>query len=426
MTGESARVADPGLSRGSGPAILWASPLPPTRSGVADHAAELLPFLSARARVTLVTPPDWSSAGDEAWAAGIPRVGCLHPPDGGAVSLLHLGNNPYHGWVATRLRRLGGTVVLHDSVVHHLLVEEAAAEDAWDRFDVELTEAAGAAGGAIAAARRAGYHGRLDPFLFPALRVYLQLANAVVVHSRDAASCVRRVSPGTPVEQVPLAVSALPGGQRAEARRNLDLSEREVVLAHLGFLTPAKGLRTILVAVLALAELGVPIKLLVVGDGREGEVLEGEARRAGIADRVRLTGWVEPQELGQILVAADLGLVPRYPTAGETSAAALRFLAVGTPVVVSGYRQFLELPPSAAFRIAPGRAGAAELVRIVARVARNPENLSAARVAARRAWEDGGHSPAVAARRLLEAIERLAVAHPPRAVGGRRLESDRD
>ncbi len=113
-----------------------------------------------------------------------------------------------------------------------------------------------------------------------------------------------------------------------------------------------------------------------------------------------MTGWVEPDELGRILVAADLGLVPRYPTAGETSAAALRFLASGTPVVVSGYRQFLELPPAAAFRIAPGRAGAAELVRIVAHAARHPDSLSTARVAARRAWEDGGHAPSDAARRL--------------------------
>ncbi|MBI4916384.1 MAG: glycosyltransferase [Acidobacteria bacterium] len=425
MTGRSARVADPGLSSGTGPAILWASPLPPTRSGVADYAAELLPFLSAHAPVTLVTPPDWRSAGEEVWATGIPRVGCTQPPDGEAVSLLHLGNNPYHEWVATRLRRFGGTVVLHDSVLHHLLVEEAASEDAWDRFDAELTDAEGAAGGAIAAARRSGFHGRLDPFLFPALRVYLRLANAVVVHSHDAASRVRRASPGTPVEQVPLAVSALPGGQRAEARRYLGLPEREVVLAHLGFLTPAKGLQTILVAVLALAELGVPIKLLVVGEGREGRLLEEEARHAGVADRVRLTGWAEPDALGRILAAADLGLVPRYPTAGETSAAALRFLAVGTPVVVSGYRQFLELPPSAAFRIAPGRAGAAELVRIVAHVARNPESLSGARVAARRAWEGGGHPPADAARRLLEAIERLAGARSPRAAGGRPVESGR-
>jgi len=426
MTGRSARVAGPGLSRGSGPAILWASPLPPTRSGVADYAAELLPFLSACAPVTLVTPPDWRSAGDEAWAAGIPRVGCDQAPDGDAISLLHLGNNPYHRWVATRLRRFGGTVVLHDSVVHHLLVEEAAAEDAWDRFDAELTGAEGAAGGALAAARRSGFHGRLDPFLFPALGVYLRLANAVVVHSRDAASCVRRAAPRTPLELVPLAVAALPSGQRTEARRHLGMSEREVVLAHFGFLTPAKGLQTILVALLALAELGVPIKLLVVGEGREGELLEEEARRAGVADRVRLTGWVEPDELGRILVAADLGLVPRYPTAGETSAAALRFMAVGTPVVVSGHRQFLELPPAAAFRIAPGRAGAAELVRIVVHAAGNPESLSAARVAARRAWEGGGHSPADAARRFLAAIERLSGARPPRTLEGRPIEGSRD
>jgi glycosyltransferase involved in cell wall biosynthesis len=393
---------------------------------VADYAAELLPFLSVHAPVTLVAPPDWCRTGEEAWAAGIPHVGCDRPPEKDVVSLLHLGNNPYHAWIATRLRRFGGTVVLHDSVVHHLLVEEAAAEEAWDRFGAELTGAEGAAGAAMAAARHSGFHAPLDPFLFPALGAYLRRADAVLVHSRDAANGVRRALPGTRVEQVPLAVSALPSCPRADARRQLGLSEGEVVLAHLGFLTPAKGLQTVLVAVLALVELGVPVRLLVVGEGRERRVLEEDAHRAGVADRVRLTGWVEQEELGHILVGADLGLVPRYPTAGETSAAALRFLAVGTPVVVSGYRQFLELPPAAAFRIPPGRAGAAELVRIVAHAARHPERLSAARTAARRAWADGEHSPAVAARRLVEAIGRVSNARRSRAVEERPIEGGRD
>ncbi len=100
VAGPPVGIAGPSLSWGADPAILWASPLPPTRSGVADYAAEMLPFLSSCAPVTLVTPPDWRSVGDEAWAAGIPRVGCDHPPRGAAVSLLHLGNNPYHLWVA--------------------------------------------------------------------------------------------------------------------------------------------------------------------------------------------------------------------------------------------------------------------------------------------------------------------------------------
>ena len=387
---------------------MWASPLPPTRSGVADYAAEILPFLAAETAVTLVSPPGWQLSGDAAWAAGLPRIEAEEPAPAGAISLLHLGNNPYHLWVATRLRRFGGVLVLHDTVVHHLLVEEAASDGAWDRFGEELGSAEGEAGRALAAARRWGFHGRLDPFLLPALRVYLRRADAVLVHSRDAAARVRRACPGMPVEQVPLAVAAMPGPERSEARGGLGIGDGELLLVHLGFLTPAKGLETILRAMLALVELGVRARLLVVGEGREMGDVEDTVRRVGLTGAVRLLGWVGPGDLARILVAADLGLVPRFPTAGETSAAALRFLASGTPVVVSGYRQFLELPAAAAYRVTPGRAGATDLVRVVVGLVRDPERLAATRVAARRTWEEGGHAPATAARRLAAAVKTVS------------------
>lgn len=298
--------------------------------------------------------------------------------------------------------------MLHDSVLHHLLVEEAAADDAWDRFARELGDAEGEAGAAIARARRWGFHGRLDPFLLPAVGSYLRMADAVLVHSRDAAARVRKACPRALVEQVPLAVAAWTEAKHEAARGALGFADDEFVLVHLGFLTPAKGLETVLRAVLALAGLGVRIRLVVVGEGGERQSVEDAVRRAGIGAQVRLLGWMESGEIGRVLAGADLGLVPRYPTAGETSAAALRFLASGTPVVVAGYRQFLELPIAAAARITPGRAGVAELVRLVARLAHDREGRATARQAARQAWQAGGHAPHDAARSLAKAVAALA------------------
>src|SRR5208337_3286649 len=111
----------------------------------------------------------------------------------------------------------------------------------------------------------------------------------------------------------------------------------------------------------------------VVGEGEEGASFTRMLAAAGLQERVTVWGWASSADLGGILHAADLGLVPRYPTAGETSAAALRFLASGTPVAIAGFGQFLELPVEAAPRIAPGRAGVAELVRLMAFLARDRE-----------------------------------------------------
>lgn len=384
--------------------LTWSSPLPPTRSGVADYADELLPHLVAHATVTVVQPP----GGDPtvSWRGKVRFIAHGAPPRG--VELLHLGNNPYHLWVAARLRRFGGVVVLHDAVLHHLLVEEAAATGDWRRFREELATAAGKAGEALAGARRWGFFSPLDPFLFPARPAYLRFARAVIVHNRRALEAVRAELPGVPVAQVPLAVGALSGGNGGKLRRRLGIDERELLAVHLGFLTPAKGLSTILLALAVAAELGVAVRLLVVGEGAEQERLAASVREAGLGERVVLFGYAKREELADILDAADVGLVPRFPTAGETSAAVLRFLGSGRPVVVCGYQQFLEFPADVALRIRPGREGAVELARWLAYLGRHPEVLGEKKRAARTVWEDGGHEPSAAARRLLAAVQQLA------------------
>jgi glycosyltransferase involved in cell wall biosynthesis len=388
--------------------LLWGSPLPPTRSGIADYAAELLPHLARRTEVAVLEPPDWEPPADSAWLSDVQRLRWDIPTPPGFVPLLHLGNNPYHLWVVRRLRRFGGVAVLHDTVLGHLQVEEAAADGKWERFAAELGESHGTAGSALAGGRRWGYSGLLDPFLYPARAVYLRHASAVVVHTRLAEIEVADSCPGLPVRRVPLAVAEPVAGARPTWRGKLGVSDQELLLVHLGFLTPAKGLGVILHSLAALSLMGVGVRLVVVGEGSEAGSFKTAVAAAGLGNRVRVWGYATEAELGGILAAADLGLVPRYPTAGETSAAALRFFAAGRPVAVAGYRQFLELPREAAFRIAPGRAGVADLVRVVAGLARDKQMRARAGAAARKAWAEGGHEPGQAASALLAAVGELA------------------
>jgi hypothetical protein len=95
----------------------------------------------------------------------------------------------------------------------------------------------------------------------------------------------------------------------------------------------------------------VPVKLVLVGQGEGLDEILGAAGRAGIGDRVQATGFLALEDFVRIPAAADVGVVLRAPSAGETSAAAVRFLACGTPVAVVGLRQFLEWPELAAPRI---------------------------------------------------------------------------
>jgi glycosyltransferase involved in cell wall biosynthesis len=384
--------------------ILWGSPLPPTRSGVSDYAVELLGELGARARVRVLAPPEGVQPDVWTFGNGVEIVPTDTVPDADELSLIHLGNNPHHVWLLERLQGPKTVAVLHDLVLHHLLVEAADGDGVF--LETGLHEAHGEAGTALARARELGLTGSRDPFLFPARGAFLSSVKGVIVHSRWAESVMAREFPDLPRARMGLAVADPGNVVRAAERGRLGISPDEVVLMHLGFLTPEKGLEQILTGVAAARKIGVPVRLLLVGEGKKTEDVRVAASAIGVEGVVSTTGWVEPEAFPGIPAAADLGVVLRTPSAGETSAAAVRFMAAGTPVAVSGRRQFLEWPEEAAPRITPGPSAPAELARLLASAQAGGKPWDLRRRAARAAYE-ANHRPADAAEAIVGFLENL-------------------
>lgn len=384
--------------------ILWGSPLPPTRSGVSDYAVELLGELGAKARVRVLAPPGGVQPEIWTFGNGVEIVPTDTSPDPDEVSLIHLGNNPYHEWLLSRLQGPNTVAVLHDLVLHHLLVEAGDRDD--NELETGLREAHGEAGAALARARRYGLTGSRDPFLFPARAAFLGAVKGVIVHSRWGEDVLAREFPDLPRARMGLAVADPGAAVQAAERGRLGIAPDEVVLMHLGFLTPEKGLHHILTGVAAARRIGVAARLLLVGEGSGIEDVQAAAAAVGADGLVSATGWVAPEEFPAIPAAADLGVVLRTPSAGETSAAAVRFLATGTPVAVSGLRQFLEWPEAAAPRLTPGPSTPAELARLLAVAAAGGEDWKARRVAARAAYEEN-HRPADAADAIVRFLKSL-------------------
>lgn len=102
-----------------------------------------------------------------------------------------------------------------------------------------------------------------------------------------------------------------PCGDRMAGRQRLGIDpERPVLLLYTRFFEFSQGR---LYAVLERIFTRCPqALLLVVGQGRQGEqaALEQAAIRGGYLDRLRLAGWVEPQQLPDCLAAADVALYP--------------------------------------------------------------------------------------------------------------------
>jgi glycosyltransferase involved in cell wall biosynthesis len=374
---------------------------------VADYATELLPELARRASVRVLLPP-----GGEAQATasrlGLEVVPADAPLLPGELQLISLGNNPHHEWLLPRLSLPGTVVVAHDLVFHHLLVEATLARGDREGYEKGLAEAHGDAGSGLARARRHGFTGRRDPFLFPARRAFLTGVAAVVVHSAWARRQLERELPDLRVIEVGLAVADPGPVDRAAVRQRLGLPAESAVIMHLGFLTPQKGMTELLTALAATVGAGVDVRLVLVGEGSLDGRLERALRELGLGDRVVSTGWVDATILPGLPAGADLGVVLRTPSAGETSAAAVRFLACGTPVAVGGSEQSLEWPPEAAPRLTPGPAATAELARLMTRVAagRTGDEWRHRRAAARGAYEVR-HRPGDVAELLVGSLEAL-------------------
>jgi glycosyltransferase involved in cell wall biosynthesis len=289
------------------------TPLPPAKTGVAHYASMLIPALAKRVDLVLND---------------------LSVPD----RIYHLGNNPHHEWIYAEAMKVPGVIVLHDLVLHHLIVEMTLARGDVDGYVAALEANHGAAGAAWARGRAAGLHSEMGNFLFPASIDVAQRSRAVIVHNRYAAERLRSFGVTTPIHVV-----AHPYEPAAPAPPRAPGEER--VIGLFGFLTSAKRADVVLEA-FARARRRRVLRLLVVGEPAPNIDVAAMAR-----DGVTFTGFVADEEFPKYFAAVDCLVNLRYPSAGETSGTLIRAMAAGKPVAVSDYAQFAELPDDCVVKI---------------------------------------------------------------------------
>jgi glycosyltransferase involved in cell wall biosynthesis len=93
------------------------------------------------------------------------------------------------------------------------------------------------------------------------------------------------------------------------------LPEPPLLLAA-GNLVPKKGFNILVRAVGALKRRGVPVRLRILGEGKQRPVLERLIREQGVRDRVELRGYFQHRELAEHLAQAAACVVPSLITRG--------------------------------------------------------------------------------------------------------------
>jgi len=333
--------------------LAWVSPLPPTRSGIADYSAELMPAVAAWAPVAPFAP---FPHGEVPW--GPVRSLTDLPPRSRDFDLIiyHMGNNPYHVGIYELALRLPGLVVLHDCVLHHLVARCTAGAGDAAGYLWHLVYERGAAGAATAVRHAHGVFSERERFLDPLNRVLLARSRGVIVHSRWAAEQVRRTCPDLPVRVVPHHLAPLPAGRRESLRRQLGLTPREILLLSLGFINREKRVEQLLRAYAALRPEHPEVRCVLVGEPDAGLDLAGMLERLGLAGQVTVTGYVDAEAMYGYIAACDIAVNLRYPSAGETSGAMVRLLGSGKAVITSNVRQYAEWPDDVCLKVDLGPA----------------------------------------------------------------------
>jgi len=329
------------------------TPLPPLKTGVAHYSSMVSPALLA------------------ALAALPPTTDNRQP----TTTIYHLGNNPHHAPMLRAAMHTPGVIVLHDLVLHHLIVEMTLAQGDVDGYVAALRASHGEEGAAWAIGRANGLHSEMGNFLLPASVDVARRSRAVIVHNHYAANRLRAFGVTTPIHVVPHPyVHETRVFDRDALRARLGIDRDDRVIGFFGFLTSAKRAEVVLEAFRVARSRDAKLRLLIVGEPAPNIDL-----RALQQDGVITTGYVDDDDFPSYYSVADRLVNLRYPSAGETSGTLIRAFDAGKPVAVSDYAQFAEFPDDIAFKVPLGAGEVEALVEFFTRDLADP-------AAAQRAW----------------------------------------
>lgn len=307
--------------------IAFLSPMPPSRSGIADYSAALLEPLSRLADVTVnpTSPSDYD------------------------LALYQIGNNVYHADAYEQALRTPGVVVLHEANLHHLIAETTIKRGDWDAYLREVEYDGGLE--ALTFARRVralevgpDYEG------VPMLRRLLAASRGVIVHSRFVRDDVRKAGFDVPVAVIPHG-AWIPEADRMGFRHRLGVDVTPPLIGVFGFLKPYKRITESLRAFKRLLRVDPRARMILVGEPHPEYPLQSIIAGLGIGAHVRVLGFTPIHDFVGYIAACDIILNLRYPTVGESSGTLLRSLGLGRAVIVSDIGSFSEYPDEICLKV---------------------------------------------------------------------------
>ncbi len=310
--------------------VAFFSPMPPSKSGIADYAEALADEMAKRVSLSVI---------DRATPE-------LPAHD---IALYHIGNNPHHDFVYEAALREPGVVVMHEANLHHLIADLTIKRGDWDAYLAECEFNGGPA--ALEHARRArelvvgpDYDG------VTMTRRLLQSARGLIVHSDFVARQMRAQGFTPPIATIPHG-GWVPQTDRNGTRESLGIDDSTPLIGAFGYLKPYKRIAESLRALRRLVNIDPRVRMILAGEPHPEFRLDHLIRTLGLSEHVRVLGFTPIERFVDYIGACDIVLNLRYPTVGETSGSLQRALGLGKAVLVSDVGAFSELPDDVCLKV---------------------------------------------------------------------------
>lgn len=373
--------------------LAYFTPLPPSKSGIADYNAELLPHLAESADITVFVEHERElrqNRGQHKYdVRDVMHFAGMHAERPFDLCIYHQGNNPYHEYVYDQAIKTPGLVVLHEHCLHHLFALKTL--DRGDRvaYRKVMFQAYGRTGAMLADGRARGVNPDYMQFAMPLNYQILSRSRGVITHNNYAAAHLelpedipfaKRLPGALPepplVQVIPHHLSPkvyeLDEWNKDVCRTELQLPTNRLIFGAFGYVTEVKRLTFVLRAFKQLLAVLPDAMFVIVGEDHWKHSIAPLISELEISDHVMITGYTNERQFFQYLKAVDIVVNLRYPTAGETSGTLIRTLGAGKPLITSDFGQYGDLPDEVCLKVPVGEGEEQALYKEFRRLAFQP------------------------------------------------------
>jgi len=334
--------------------LHWFSPLPPSKTGIADYTAGLVPYLQEQAEVVLWTTQDhWDSDVERYAPVRRFRHGELKWTDiancaeATNIPIFHLGNNgEFHQEIWELSCAIPGITVLHDTRLQHFFGHVLRDRlKARERYVRAMQRHYGEEGARAAERFWVGGHSTEEmAHRFPLALLALENSPAAVVHSEESLKLLAEEGYHT--------ATCLPLPYASRQERPARVSGPPFRIAIFGYLGPNRRLDAFFKALAGFPD-RKQFRVDVFGTVSDPLYIRGIVQQGGIEEIVDFRGHLPLDQLEAGLSAAHLAVNLRFPTMGEASLSQLQLWDHGLATMVTPVGWYAHLPEGTVVYVRP-------------------------------------------------------------------------